>query len=154
MNNKVLIAIDNTGLSPLVVDSLCAQARPVETEVLLLQVVEPFSYSVPPEMAAGYAPDMAARQKVDLDAATENLNRAADSLRKAGFNVELRVVESEIKHGILTVASGWGAHLIVVTSHARKGIAKFLHRSVAEGIVHRAPCSVLVVKEAVAQAAA
>ncbi|HEY6972644.1 MAG TPA: universal stress protein [Candidatus Angelobacter sp.] len=154
MTNKVLVAIDSTGLSPLVVDSLCAQTRPGETEVLLLQVVEPFSYSVPPEMAAGYAPDMAARQQVDLDAANENLNRAAASLSKAGFKVESRVVESEIKQGILTVASEWGAHLIVVTSHARKGIAKFLHRSVAEGIVHRASCSVLVVKEAAAQAAA
>lgn len=154
MNNKVLVAIDGTGLSPLVVDSLCAQAHPAEMEILLLQVIEPFSYSVPPEMAAGYAPDMAARQQVDVDAATENLNRAAETLRKAGFKVDLRVVESEIKQGILTVASEWDAHLIVVTSHARKGIAKFLHRSVAEGVVHRASCSVLVVKEIAAQAAA
>ena len=60
----------------------------------------------------------------------------------------------EIKEGILTVASEWGADLIVVTSHARKGVSKFLHRSVAQGIVHRAPCSVLVPKESAKKAAA
>ena len=65
-----------------------------------------------------------------------------------------QVVESEIKEGILNTASEWGADLIVVTSHARKGVAKFLHRSVAEGIVHKAPCSVLVLKDLSRKAAA
>jgi nucleotide-binding universal stress UspA family protein len=37
--------------------------------------------------------------------------------------------------------------VIVVTSHARQGVAKFFHRSVAEGVVHGATCSVLVIKE-------
>lgn len=33
--------------------------------------------------------------------------------------------------GQLNVATEWGATLIVMTSHERKGVAKFLHRSVA-----------------------
>ena len=75
-------------------------------------------------------------------------------MRKAGFKVDSRAVESEIIAGILNVASGWGANMIVVTSHPRKGVAKFLPRSVAQGIVHRAPCSVLVLKESAEKAAA
>jgi nucleotide-binding universal stress UspA family protein len=65
-----------------------------------------------------------------------------------------RLVETEIKDGIINVASEWGANLIVVTSHARQAVAKFLHRSVAEGIVHRATCSVLVLKEPAKKVAA
>ncbi len=154
MNNKVLVAIDGSGLSQLVIDSLLAQVGPGETEVLVLQVLEPLIISVPPQTAPGYAPEMAARNKERVGSAKKTLADAADILRKAGFKVETRVVESEIKEGILTVAAEWGANLIVVTSHGRKGVAKFLHRSVAQAIVHRAPCSVLVVKEPAAKAAA
>jgi nucleotide-binding universal stress UspA family protein len=154
MNNKVLVAIDDSGLSPLVVEMLSARTNPGETEVLVLEVLEPLIISVPPQMAPGYAPEMAAREEQRISCANETLAWAAASLRRAGFSVESQVVESEIKQGILTMASTWGANLIVVTSHARKGVAKFLHRSVAESIVHRAPCSVLVVKELADSAAA
>lgn len=154
MSNKVLIAIDNTGLPPLVVDSLSAQLDAKQTEVLLLEVLEPLVVSAPPEMARGYAPEMTTRRLELQKAANEILAHGVEILRKGGFKVESQIVESEIKEGILTVASEWGANLIVVTSHARKGIAKFLHRSVAEGIVHRAPCSVLVLKESAEKAAA
>ena len=154
MKNKVLVAIDDTGLSDLVVESLPPQMRPDQTDVLVLQVVEPFLYTAPPQMAPGYQPEMPARMKDRKELAKRSVDSAVDVLRKAGFQVTSQVVESEIKEGILNAASEWGADLIVVTSHARKGVAKFLHRSVAEGIVHRAPCSVLVVKELSGKAAA
>jgi nucleotide-binding universal stress UspA family protein len=154
MKNRVLVAIDDTGLSDLVVESLSPQMRPDQTDVLVLQVVEPFLYTAPPQMAPGYQPEMSARMKDRKELAKRSVDSAVDVLRKAGFQVTSQVVESEIKEGILNAASEWGADLIVVTSHARKGVAKFLHRSVAEGIVHRAPCSVLVVKELSGKAAA
>jgi nucleotide-binding universal stress UspA family protein len=154
MKNKVLVAIDESGLCQLTTDSLSAQTRPDETEVLVLQIVEPLVFSTPPEMAPGYAPEAAIRQKESIDRAARTLAEATQTLRKAGFTVNSRVVESEVKEGILNAAGEWGADLIVVTSHFRKGVAKFLHRSVAQGIVQRAPCSVLVVKEAAREAAA
>jgi nucleotide-binding universal stress UspA family protein len=154
MTNKVLVAIDDTGLSEVVVQSLSAQVRPDQTEVLVLQIVEPLIYSAPPEMAPGYQPEMAARRKERQEHAKNSVDSAVNILRKAGFKVTSNVIESEIKEGILDKAAQWGANLIVVTSHARKGVAKFLHRSVAEGIVHKAPCSVLVLKELPKKAAA
>ncbi len=154
MNNKVLVAIDSTGLPPMVVDTLSKQMHPEQTKVLVLEIVEPLVFSVPPQMAPGYAPELAVRQKERLDRAKKVLDQAVEVLSKAGFSVDSRVAESEIKEGVLTVASEWGANLIVVTSHARKGAAKFLHPSVAQSIVRSAPCSVLVLKESVKKAAA
>jgi nucleotide-binding universal stress UspA family protein len=147
MTNKVLVAIDNTGLATQVVNTLSAQMHPDQTEVLVLQVVEPLIYSVPPEMSPGYAPEQAARRKQNQDLANVNLEQAVKALGKAGFKASKRVVESEIKEGILGVAEEWKPNVIVVTSHARQGVAKFFHRSVAEGVVHGAMCSVLVIKE-------
>jgi nucleotide-binding universal stress UspA family protein len=154
MTNKVLVAIDETGLSEVVVQSLSAQMHPDQTEVLVLQIVEPLIYSAPPEMAPGYQPEMAVRRKERQERAKDGVDSAVDVLRASGFKATSNVVESEIKEGILDTAAKWGANLIVVTSHARQGVAKFLHRSVAEGIVHKAPCSVLVLKELPKKAAA
>jgi nucleotide-binding universal stress UspA family protein len=152
MPNKVLVAIDRTGLSELVIPAL-SRVRPEETEILVLQVVEPFIYSVPPEMAPGFAPEMVARQQPVIDEANIELAHAVEVFQSAGFKASSRVVEAEVRQGILEVASEWGANLIVVTSHARTGVEKFFHRSVAEAVVHRAHCSVFVVKEAQATAA-
>ncbi|NOU10093.1 MAG: universal stress protein [Nitrospira sp.] len=41
---------------------------------------------------------------------------------------------------------GKGNDLIVVSSHGRKGLSRFLMGSVSENIVHRADRSVLVVR--------
>lgn len=154
MTKKILVAIDETGLPGVTVRAISAQTHPKEAEVLVLQVVEPIIRSVPPEMARGYQPEMSARQDERAERAKGNLDAAVQALSKAGFKVASRWLESEIQDGILGVAAEWGADLIVMTSHPRKGISKFFHRSIAEGVVHRAPCSVLVVKEMTRKAAA
>jgi nucleotide-binding universal stress UspA family protein len=154
MINKVLVAIDNTGLASQVVDTLSAQMHPDQTEVLVLEVVEPLVYSVPPEMSPGYAPEQAARRKQSQELAKVTVEQAVKALEKAGFKASKRVVEGEPKEGILGVAAEWKPDVIVVTSHARQGVAKFFHRSVAEGVVHGATCAVLVIKETAAKKAA
>jgi nucleotide-binding universal stress UspA family protein len=147
MAYKVLVAIDSTGLSELVLTSLSKQLVPDQAEVLVLEVVEPLLYTAPPEMSPGYQPEMAARRKERREQAKRIVDSAVEVFRKAGFKAEARVSEGEIKDGVLQAAAEWGADLIVVTSHARKRVAKFFHRSVAQAIVHEAPCSVLVLKE-------
>jgi nucleotide-binding universal stress UspA family protein len=147
MAYKVLVAIDTMGMSELVLTSLSKQVVPDQTEVLVLEVVEPLLYSAPPEMSPGYQPEMRARRKERGDQAKRIVDSAVEVFRNAGFKADARVMESEIKDGVLQAATEWGADLIVVTSHARKRVAKFFHRSVAQAIVHEALCSVLVLKE-------
>jgi nucleotide-binding universal stress UspA family protein len=154
MAYKVLVAIDGTGLSELVPKSLAKQVAPDQTEVLVLEVVEPLVSSVPPEMSPGYQPEMTVRRKELRDRAKGIVNPAVEVFRKAGFRADGRVIESDIKEGVIQTAAEWSADLIVVTSHARKGMAKFFHRSVAEAIVHEASCSVLVLKELAERVAA
>jgi nucleotide-binding universal stress UspA family protein len=48
---------------------------------------------------------------------------------------------------VTTVCEVGNSHdLIVVSSHGRKGLDRFLLGSVSHGIVHRAGCSVLVIR--------
>ena len=154
MSYKVLVAIDNTGLSDLVTDALSAQMNPSQVEVRVLQVVDPVLYSVPSEMGPSYQPEDPVRRKHLQEEAKGTLKMAEEHVRKAGFSVTSQMVETDPEEGILELAGKWGANLIIVTSHTRNRMARFFHHSVSQAIVHRAPCSVLVLKEREEKAAA
>ena len=64
------------------------------------------------------------------------------------LELELKV-STDVRLGdpVTTVCEVGNSHdLIVVGSHGRKGLDRFLLGSVSHGIVHRAGCSVLVVR--------
>ena len=145
---KILLAIDSSKYSEAATETLGSAFRTLGTEVLVLQVVEPLVFSTPPQMARGYAPEMAVRIQDQLKQARESVARTAEILRKAGFKVDSRVAENEIRTGILDVAEEWHTDLIVLGSHGDKGLRKFLLGSVAEFVARHARCSVLVVRTA------
>jgi len=143
---KILLAIDGSKYSEAAAQKLISAFRAQSTEVLVLQVVEPLVFAAPPQMAHGYAPEMAARLQDQLKQARESVLHIAESLRKAGFKADSRVLENEVRTGILDVAAEWHSDLIVLGSHGEKGLRKFLLGSVAEFVARHAHCSVLVVR--------
>jgi nucleotide-binding universal stress UspA family protein len=143
---KILLAIDGSKFSDAAVKTLAAQFRAQGTEALVLRVAEPPVFSTPPQMARGYAPELSERMKEELAQANETVARAAETLRGAGFKVESRVIEGEVRSGILGAAEQWGASLIVLGSHGARGLQKFLLGSVAESVARHARCSVLIVR--------
>jgi nucleotide-binding universal stress UspA family protein len=81
-----------------------------------------------------------------IDLGKKRTDLAASRLHSAGFKAEPRVVESDVRNGILDTAAEWKPDLIVLGSHGRRGIAKFLLGSVAEAVARHARCSVLIVR--------
>jgi len=144
---KILLAIDGSKYSDATVQALAAQIRTENAEVLVLEVVEPRIYSTPPQMAPGYQPEMAEIMKEQFKQAQQNVDRSATTLRGAGFKVSTRVLEAEPRTGILDLASEWHADLIVLGSHGRKGLQRFMLGSVAESVARGAYCSVLIVRK-------
>jgi nucleotide-binding universal stress UspA family protein len=86
--------------------------------------------------------------KEQFQNAQQTVDRAAAALKAAGFNAKGRVVEAETRSGILDLASEWHADLIVLGSHGRKGLQRFMLGSVAESVARGAYCSVLIVRAA------
>ena len=146
---KILVAVDGSGFSEKAVQALISQTRMQDAEVLVLEVVEPLMYSAPPQMAPGYAPEMAARQEEQLKIARQTVSTTADKLRNAGFKkVDSKTIEAETKSGILGTAEEWKPDLIVLGSHGRRGLQRFFLGSVAEGVARHAKSSVLIVRDA------
>jgi nucleotide-binding universal stress UspA family protein len=61
-----------------------------------------------------------------------------------------RVIEGAIADTIIDHATDWQADLIVVGSHGRTGIKRFLLGSIAGKVAAYAPCSIEIVKNKVA----
>ena len=59
---------------------------------------------------------------------------------------EYRTVEGDAIHEILRFAEDNSCDLIVMGTHGRTGLGRFLMGSVAEGVVRKAGCPVLTVK--------
>jgi nucleotide-binding universal stress UspA family protein len=80
----------------------------------------------------------------DLRASTRG--RLEDCLRSFGAEGECFVGDGYAADAIARLAEELPAELVVVGTRGRTGLARFALGSVAEGVVSRAPCSVLVVR--------
>jgi nucleotide-binding universal stress UspA family protein len=143
---KILLATDGSTFSEVAEKTVMATIIPQDAEVLVLEVVEPLMFTAPPQMAPGYAPEQAARMQEIVNLAKKTTDSAAARLRTAGFKANSRVVERDIRSGILDTAAEWKPDLIVLGSHGRKGIAKFLLGSVADAVARHAKCSVFIAR--------
>lgn len=140
---KILVGIDDSKSSADVLRAMVTQFRTENTEVRVLHVLQPIA-PAPPQMAAGYAPELEDQKKP----AQELVERIAKELRSAGFKVDTAVEVGDVRESIIDTAAEWGADLIVVGSHGRGGIQRFLLGSVAEFVARHAMCSVEIVRAA------
>jgi nucleotide-binding universal stress UspA family protein len=143
---KILLATDASKCSEAATQAVASQIISKNNEVLVLQAVEPLAYLTPPQMAPGYAPEMAQQREEQFKQARASVASAAEILKSAGFAVNTRVVEADPRAAILDVAEESHVNLIVLGSHGRKGLQKFLLGSVAESVARHARCSVLIVR--------
>src|SRR5208283_6218523 len=94
------------------------------------------------QMAPGYASELEDQKQE----ARELVERIAKELRSAGFKVDTAVEIGDIRERIIDSAADWHADLIVLGSHGRRGIQRFLLGSVAEFVARHANCSVEIVR--------
>ena len=139
---KVLMGIDDSKFSEDVIQAVINQFRPENTEVLVLNVLQPISAFAPPEMAQGYAPELEDQKK----SARALVGRFAERLNRAGFKAHISVEIGDVRVSIIRAAEEWHADLIMVGSHGQRGIESFLLGNVAESIARHAKCSVEIVR--------
>ncbi|MDZ4833134.1 MAG: universal stress protein [Candidatus Melainabacteria bacterium] len=144
---NILLAIDGSAYSHAAVDELLSRPWPADTHVMVLSVVEAFH----PEYAgwqADYVPAAMEAQKEVFDVARKLVNETLELLapKFGGEQLIAEVKEGNIKHEIIETARNWPADLVIMGSHGRKGITKFLLGSVSEGVLADAPCSVEIIK--------
>lgn len=137
---KVLVAVDNSKCSSYALESVARRAWAEGTEVMLLTVAEPLmpAYGL-------YIPDEVLQSQARvLKACGKRFKQLSGNSTKVTLIEKL--AQGYARKIIPEIAREWQADLVVVGSHGRLGFDHAVLGSVAEQVVHEAPCSVEVIK--------
>jgi nucleotide-binding universal stress UspA family protein len=142
---KIVLAIDDVKSSAAAVDSVIARGQPEDTKVFIIHMIEPPSLLVSREMRSQNPALRALWQETEQHAVT-TVNQVAQQLRSKGSSVVPTVAKGHPRSRIIDVATKHGADLIVLGSHGRKGLVRFLMGSVSEAAARYASCSVEIAR--------
>jgi nucleotide-binding universal stress UspA family protein len=144
---RILLAVDGSEHSDVATRSLLARPWPPETAVRVVTVAQvPF---VPVDAFSGVGLSSHNYELLTpalLEQAQGVVTRTVAQLQAAGIKAEGVVPRGDARVEIVAAATEWKAHLIIVGSHGRTGLQRWLLGSVAEYIVRHAPCSVEVAR--------
>jgi len=148
---KILLAVDDSKFAEAAIQVAISQVRQDHTQVLVLHVVDWSNFMPTPFPRVGEEPMYSVRQlesiiQGETAKAHELVTSAAERLRSAGFEASTSVREGDPKAVILDCATEWGSDLIIVGSHGRKGVDRFVLGSVSEAVARYARCSVEIVR--------
>lgn len=147
---KILLATDGSEHSEAAVDEIAERPFPKGSEVRVLSVFElpTFPITVP---WAGVDFDDEIQKQAQTQA--RKAVKAAERKLRAGkegakLNISTKVVGGTPKQTILDEAEAFKADLIVLGSHGRGRVERFLLGSVSLAVVTHAKCSVEIVRRA------
>jgi nucleotide-binding universal stress UspA family protein len=141
---KILLAVDGSPHSQDAVDEIARRPWPPGITIRVLSVIQPYTPPATEFVLAGATLEGMRRQQTSE---AEGLTaRAAATVKAATVTTETIVREGDPRSAIVDEAEEWGADLIVVGSHGRTGLKRWLLGSVAHAVVGHAPCSVEVVR--------
>jgi nucleotide-binding universal stress UspA family protein len=130
---KVLLAIDSC--DSYVVEYAASRNWPADTVFCVMSVADLRNWEGLPELV-----DDAKRAAVSI------AQCAARKLGKSGLNAFPKVPVESPKEAIIGFAELWNADLILVGSHGRGAMARFLLGSVAQSVLRGAHCAVELVR--------
>lgn len=154
MLNRVLVPLDGSELAEKALHHARTIAAP-GAEIILLAAIDPpeyISYSMygtqplPPQAVA-------ARTDVDYPSLTREmtdqteayLEQVSGELREAGFNVRHIVEVGAPADVIIQIAESASADAIVMSTHGRSGLSRWILGSVTNKVLSATPCPVFVI---------
>jgi nucleotide-binding universal stress UspA family protein len=150
-NMKVLLAADGSEYSLRAAHSIANRPWPTGTEVRVLSAVElilPTTrvFLEPPFFDSAFVETARAEA---MQRAQDAIAQSRQILSASGLDVSesMSVLLETPKAIILDEAARWGADLIVLGSHGRHGVDRFLLGSVSEAVAMHATCSVEVFRK-------
>jgi len=138
---SILHPTDYTDTSRPALMEAVALAQEHQARLVLLHVVD----SLGPE-------NLSYGESISADQPEAYRRRLFDELRhvlppNTDVRVDCVLSEEELVTAVLRTQAEFGCDLIVLGTHGQTGLRRWLTGSVAEEVVRRAPCPVLVVKE-------
>lgn len=146
MSRRILVPIDGSPTSNRGLAEAIKLARGQKAKLCLLHVVDERSVTLAPEMGGIYADRLLNLMR---ESGKKVLAKATAAARQRGIRATTILVESitrPVSDVIVGQARKWGADLIVLGTHGRRGLSRLVMGSDAEGVVRTASVPVLLVR--------
>ena len=143
MYKHILIAIDGSDLARKALAHGLGLAKAVGARVTVVSVTEPWATMAPPEVLKG--PFVQEYERAAAEGAKRILDGAAAAAKEAGVDcTPLHVPDRFAAEGILEASASAKCDLIVMASHGRRGLKKFLLGSQTSEVLTHSTLPVLV----------
>jgi len=147
---KVLLAVDESDYSLAAAQAIAARPWPAESEIRVMSVVDLSSSFLQSAFEPAFV-DPAGMDELREQAVQRAQNaimEAREIISDAGLRTSeyLSVLLEDPKKAILEEAKEWGAELIAVGSHGRRGFQRFMLGSVSEAVAMHAACTVEIIR--------
>jgi nucleotide-binding universal stress UspA family protein len=142
MYKKILVTLDGSELAKTALGQAEKLAKTFDAEIILLQVVPFMPIYGSPELVMPLIVDE--KQK---EAAEKYLANLAEELRKKGLKVAAMVrTGQQVAVEIIDFAKETGVDLIIMCTHGRSGISRWVLGSIAHKVLTRAETPILLVR--------
>src|ERR1700674_54485 len=133
MLSTILVPLDGSALAEQALPFAERVARATRARLLLARVVPPFS-----------AAETSIEGSIAI-AARENLEEVAEKLRRAEITVEVALREGDAATQIVRTVEAGDADLIIMSTHGRSGVGRWLYGSVADAVIRMAQVPVMLI---------
>jgi nucleotide-binding universal stress UspA family protein len=145
---RVLIAVEDELFARAIVDFVSAHGWRPDTQMKVLYVVErPFAGD---EITAIYGAELQAEMlkygREFGDRLVQQVQQWLQDRIDKAIPLETSVIVGKPHHAIVYTAQEWPADMIVMGSHGRHGLSKFLLGSVSMAVLSQAPCTAVIVR--------
>ena len=146
MYSKILVAVDGSETSRHALQQAIELARTLSASVRMVHVLDMSWLPIGPEVAIDTSALSAARRGVG----EKIIAAARETAKVAGFEAEAVLIETEtptqqVAETIVREAARWGADLVVMGTHGRRGFQHLMLGSVAEQTARRSSGPVLLI---------
>ena len=148
MYTRILVPVDGSKTSQKAAAEAARLAKLTGARLKLLHIVDPLAHINGFETPATYLSEL---RPVFLKVGEQLVAQAKADIDTEEVNIETQVVESageRVSEIIVDQAREWGADLIVLGTHGRRGIERVMMGSDAEQVARIAPVPVLLVRHA------
>jgi nucleotide-binding universal stress UspA family protein len=139
---KILVPIDGSDTSDKAMRTALDKAREALGTVRFVHVMEDDRYWI----SDAFSADL---RSYGEKQAQELLQNAMDAARGMGVNAQSQVLDKRgqrLGESVADEATNWGADLVVLGTHGRRGLGRMLLGSGAEQVIRLSPVPVLVVR--------
>jgi nucleotide-binding universal stress UspA family protein len=141
--SKILVPLDGSGLAEQALHPALDLAQLLDAELYLLSVTTSGELRIETASEAGAFADI---ENGEVVKAKDYLQDLAENLDYQKVNYDVEIASGSVAEAIMDYAAENGMELIIMSSHGRTGLKRWVYGSVAEKVLRGACCATMIVR--------